>query len=153
MFCLLKIAAPLTPLASPCIGFRNDVLSFISFKLLKFVKYISVISLILSNESISFDKPPPNTIASGSSKLMINERLRLKLFLNSLIISISFGRLDLAFLKISFAVSFFLNFEKNCLSNPLPEIYSSILFLLSGLPSGICPHSPVNELVLRVFFY
>ena len=89
------------------VGFRKDVFRFTFLILLKFDKYSSVISLICSRDSISFDKPPPNTIASGSIILIINERHRLKLLLNSFINSISLAKFDLAFSKICFAVRFF----------------------------------------------
>ena len=68
-------AAPLTPLASPYKGFKKTV-----FKLGSLIK-LDVIFLISSKKSISLDKPPPNTIASGSKVVIITTRDLANLFL------------------------------------------------------------------------
>ena len=104
-----------------------------------------MVFLISSKDSISFDTPPPKTIASGSITLIIKDKLLASFFLNSSIISISSWLLSFAFLKILCAERFLLNLAVNFLSKPLPEIYSSMLVSLSGFPMGIWPHSPVNE--------
>ena len=64
-FSLPNNAAPRTPLASPYNGFRKIVFKFGS------LINLEVICLISSKKSISFETPPPKTIASGSIVVII----------------------------------------------------------------------------------
>jgi len=109
-------AAPLTPLASPYLGFKKIVLIFFSFS------HFSVIFFISSKNLISLETPPPKTITSGSIVLINKDKLLDNLSLNFSINSahlLSF--LLIALLNISFAENFELYVFKNNLSNPLPD--------------------------------
>ena len=53
-------------------GFKKTVLRFFS------LRYFDVINLTSSKKSISFETPPPNTIASGSIVVTITTKLLAK---------------------------------------------------------------------------
>ena len=117
-------------------GFKKTVLRSTFLILLNSDKYFSVIILISSRDLISFDTPPPKTIASGSIILIISDKLRPNLLLNYSTIIFSLAEFSLDFLNISFATSFFLNLDKYCLSKPFPEINSSMLWSFLDFPIG-----------------
>jgi len=113
---LPSLAAPLTPLASPYLGFKKT--PSYSFPTTNFV----TIDSISSKKSISLDTPPPKIKASGSNILITLDKDIAKFNLN---LSIKFSASKSCFLKsskISFVFKFFFFIKLNSFDSANPDM-------------------------------